>query len=298
MKELELIKDIRKRAGGPTRGVKVGIGDDCAVLDYDRKHYLLWASDMLVEGTHFRLKEAPYRKIGRKAVAVNISDIAAMGGLPRYILVTLGIPGGTKNSAIRGVYDGIFDICKDYGIKVIGGDTNRSGEFVIDISIMGIVEKGKLMKRRGAKEKELVLITGPVRDGKKEHLDFVPRLEEARFLSARYKVSSMIDVSDGIALDMGRICSESGVGCRLYEGAIPLSKGLALKEALYSGESFELLFTMGAKEARRLFLDMKSRRQKYGYFVIGEVTRKKDGLCLIGKEGRTSRLRMEGYKHL
>ena len=298
MREIELIEQIRKRAGKPGKGVKIGIGDDCAVFDPGGSRYSLWATDMLVEGTHFRLKGTSYSKIGRKAVAVNISDIAAMGGMPKYITVSMGIPGRIKGPAIHAIYDGIFDICGDYGIKVVGGDINRSGKLVIDISIMGVVEKKRLIERRGAREKELVLITGPVRNGKKEHLDFTPRIKEARFLSGYYKVSSMIDVSDGIAPDLGRICSESGVGCRLYEGAIPLSKGLALEEALYFGESFELLFTTKAGEARKLFLNMGSRKEKYAYFVIGEITRKKEGLRLIGKEGRESVMKMRGFKHL
>ena len=298
MRELKLIEEIRKRAGSTGRGVKAGIGDDCAVLKYDSKRYLLWGTDMLVEGTHFRIKEASYSKIGRKAVAVNISDIAAMGGTPRYITVTIGIPDRMGQAAVRDIYKGIFRICRDHDIKVVGGDTNRSARLIIDVSIMGFVEKERLVKRSGAGEGEVVLITGPVRDGRKEHLDFVPRLKEARFLSRRCNVSSMIDVSDGIALDMGRICSESGVGCRLYANAIPLSKGLVLKDALYFGESFELLFTMGINDARKLFLDIRSRRRRPEYFVIGEVTRKSEGMHLIEEEGQPRPLRMEGFRHL
>ncbi|RKY42191.1 MAG: thiamine-phosphate kinase [Candidatus Makaraimicrobium thalassicum] len=298
MRELKLIEEIRKRAGSTGRGVKAGIGDDCAVLKYDSKRYLLWGTDMLVEGTHFRIKEASYSKIGRKAVAVNISDIAAMGGIPRYITVTIGIPDRMGQAAVRDIYKGIFRICRDHDIKVVGGDTNRSARLIIDVSIMGFVEKERLVKRSGAGEGEVVLITGPVRDGRKEHLDFVPRLKEARFLSRRCNVSSMIDVSDGIALDMGRICSESGVGCRLYANAIPLSKGLVLRDALYFGESFELLFTMGINDARKLFLDIRSRRRRPEYFVIGEVTRKSEGMHLIEEEGQPRPLRMEGFRHL
>jgi len=298
MKELELIDEIRKRAGKAAKGLKVTIGDDCAVLHYDNERYLLWATDMLVEGTHFRLGKAPYRKIGRKAVAVNISDIAAMGGMPKYITVTLGLPGGIKQAAVRSIYDGIFSICREHNVRVVGGDTNRSRKLIIDVSIIGFVEKERLLRRNGAKEGDLVLVTGPVRNGKKEHLSFTPRVKEARFLTGRYKVSSMIDTSDGIAPDLGRICSESSTGCRLYEDAVPLSRGLSFADALYFGESFELLFTMDVKEARRLFLDIKRFRRRFEYFVIGEITRKREGMCLIGKEGRRSALKMEGYRHL
>ncbi|MFH1305079.1 MAG: thiamine-phosphate kinase [Candidatus Omnitrophota bacterium] len=298
MRELKLINEIRKRAGRAGKGVIAGIGDDCAVLKYDKGRYLLWASDMLVAGTHFIPGKTPYEKIGRKAVAVNISDIAAMGGVPLYITVSLGLPRGTRKTDIRRLYDGIFGICREYNIKVVGGDTNRAGALVIDVSVVGIVEKKRLTRRSGAKEGDLILITGPVRNGKKEHLDFEPRLSEARFLSGRHKISSMIDVSDGIAPDAGRICSESGVGCVLYEGAIPLSKGLSVRDALYHGESFELLFTMNPKEAERLFLGMKRRKEVPQYFILGKITRDRDGMCLIEDEGRVTRLKMKGFEHL
>ncbi|MFH1664785.1 MAG: thiamine-phosphate kinase [Candidatus Omnitrophota bacterium] len=298
MRELGFIEYIRRRAGKARKGVKAGIGDDCAVLEYDAARYLLWAADMLVEGTHFRVKDAPYAKIGRKAVAVNISDIAAMGGVPKYITVSIGVPPGAGEGTLRKLYDGIFKICGEYGIQVVGGDTNRSGKLVIDVSIMGFVEKEKLLTRSGARDKDLVLVTGPLRNGKKEHLDFEPRLKEARSLTGKYRVSSMIDVSDGLAPDVWRICRASGVGCRLYEHAIPLSGGLLLQDALYYGESFELLFTMGAGEAGKLMRRQERRKAKPVFFVIGEVTRQKAGLKLIKNSGEESPLEPEGYRHL
>ncbi len=298
MRELELIEKIRKRAGRPGKGVKLGIGDDCAVLEHTKREYLLWAADMLVSGTHFRTGDTEYAKIGRKAVAVNISDIAAMGGLPKYVTVSIGVPRGMARTAVDKIYDGIFGICREYGVKVIGGDTVRSGKLVIDVSILGIVEKERLLTRSGAEKGDLILVTGPVRNGKKEHLDFIPRLVEARFLSENYRINAMIDTSDGIAPDIGRICSLSRAGCVLYADAIPLSKGLSLREALYYGESFELLFTMGVKEARRLFRDMKPRAKALEYFVIGEITGRKNERVLIEKEARLSKLKMEGYRHV
>ncbi|MGB3242100.1 MAG: thiamine-phosphate kinase [Candidatus Omnitrophota bacterium] len=298
MREIEIIGEIRKRAGKPGKPAEIGIGDDCAVLGYDKGRVLLWASDMLVEGTHFNLKKAGYKKIGRKAVAVNISDIAAMGGLPKYITVSIGIPRRIGQASVRAIYDGIFSICAPYGIKVLGGDTVRSNKLVIDVSIMGVAEKKRLTRRSGAKEGDLVLVTGPVRDGKKEHLKFIPRVKEARFLTEHYKINSMIDTSDGIAPDLARICEESGTGCIVYSDAIPLSRGLALKDALHYGESFELLFTMSVKEARKLLRSKGFRKKGFNFFIIGEITRKRKGMILIGKEGRSSRLKMEGYKHL
>lgn len=296
MKEIKIINMIQKLAGKPGKGVNTGIGDDCAVLDHDRRKYLLWAADMLVEGTHFR-KEEGYERIGRKSVAVNISDIAAMGGYPKYILISLGVPGKNTESIVREFYKGIKKIADEYGVKILGGDLDRSEKLVIDVSIIGFVEKGRLIKRSGAKEGDIVLVTGPVRDGKKTHLDFAPRLKEARSLSGRYRINSMIDVSDGIAPDMRRVCAVSRVGCRIYDNAIPLSKGLAVEDALYFGESFELLFTMAPREARKLFKHIKNTGKDPNYFVIGEITSKKAGTKRVRKDGRVSELELRGFEH-
>ncbi len=297
MKEIKIVEEIRKLAGKPGKGIIAGIGDDCAVLKYAGNKYLLWAADMLIQGTHFDIKNAGYEKIGRKAIAVNISDIAAMGGIPKYVTVSLGLPPKRSLNTVRALYRGIDRICKEYGIEVIGGDVNRSLKLVIDVSIIGIVEKKRLLRRSGANKGDLILVTGPVRNGRKEHLDFVPRLKEARFLSGRFRITSMIDVSDGIAPDMGRICAESRTGCRVYADSIPLSKGLTLEDALYFGESFELLFTMPVVEANRLFRSMRSGRGDLKYFIIGEVTGENTGLRLIQKEGRSTALKMKAFRH-
>ena len=298
MKEIKLVNDIRRWVGKPGKGVIAGIGDDCAVLEYSKDKYLLWAADMLIEGTHFTAEEAGYEKIGYKAAAVNISDIAAMGGEPKYVTVSLGLPKGATFDAVRKIYRGMTGICSRYGVKIIGGDTNKSDKLTIDVSIIGFVEKKRLTRRNGAKNGDLILVTGPIRDGRKTHLDFEPRIKEARELTAKHDVSSMIDVSDGIAPDLGRVCAESRVGARVYSDAVPLSKGLSLEDALYYGESFELLFTMSAKEARKLFLDAGKRGRFPGTFVIGEIVTAGRGVKLVGKEGKISALKMEGYRHI
>ena len=297
MKELKLIKDIKKRAGKPGKGVKLGIGDDCAVLECDKKNYLLWASDMLVEGTHFRLKDG-YEKIGHKAVAVNISDIAAMGGKPLYITVSVGVSPKVSDRAVGKIYDGIFSICRKYGISLVGGDTVRAGRLTIDISIIGMVEKKYLKKRSDAAAGDLILLTGPVRNGKKEHLELLPRIGEARYLVENYGVGAMIDTSDGIGMDLGRICEASRTGCRVFAGAIPLAKGLSLKDALYYGESFELLFTMKKKEVEKLFLDKKLREKKYAFFIVGEICAAGEGRKIVHEGNRLEALKIEGYRHL
>ncbi|MFH1395550.1 MAG: thiamine-phosphate kinase [Candidatus Omnitrophota bacterium] len=296
MKELKFIEYIKQRASKPGKGIIAGIGDDAAVLEYDDRQYLLWATDMIVEGTHFMLKNDSLENIGRKVVAVNISDIAAMGGVPKYITVNIGVPRGfTKKKLIR-IYDGIFNMCRRYGVFVVGGDTNGSERLVIDVSILGVVEKKRLIRRNGAKKGDLILITGPVRDGKKEHLTFDPRVKEAQFLSGNFKITSMIDVSDGIAVDLNRLCAESKTGAIIYQDAISLSANLSLEDALYYGESFELLFTMVPSEVKKLFLSPE--KHKAGYCVIGEITGKKEGCILVRKEGRIVSLKALGYRHM
>ena len=298
MKELKFIENLKKRAGKPDGDLALGIGDDCAAIEYDKKNYLLWASDMLIEGTHFNLKEAGYKRVGQKAVLVNISDIASMGGVPKYITVSIGVNSRVTEKELKLLYDGIFDICKKYKIKVVGGDTNKSTRLVIDVSIIGLVEKGKILKRSGAKRGDLILITGPVRNGKKEHLKFTPRIKEAHFLTRKYKVNAMIDTSDGLAMDSGRIAAESAVGCRLYEKYIPLSEGTSIKDALYYGESFELLFTMSQKETKKLFLDIKKNKKAPKFFIIGEVIDRKSGIQIVDKKGNIAELETKGFSHL
>lgn len=298
MREIKLIEEIKRRSGRAPKGLKSGIGDDCAVLDYDKSRYMLWATDMIVDGTHFSAGKTPYPKIGRKAVAVNISDIAAMGGLPKYITVTLGVPPAMKDGGIMSLYDGIFGICREYGITVVGGDTNRSGRLVIDVSIIGFVEKKKLTLRSGAKVGEKVLITGPVRNGKVSHFDFRPRVKESVIITSRYSPGAMIDVSDGVAMDIGRICSASRVGCVLRADAIPLVKGLSLNDALNYGESFELLFTMSPNNTAKLLKTKKSSGSDGSFYVIGEITSRASGMKLVDLSGNVSKFDMKGYSHL
>ena len=296
MKELKLIKDIRQKEGRPSSGLIVGMGDDCAVIEKDKNTFFVWGADMITEGTHFKIRDG-YKNIGRKAVAVNISDISAMGAVPKYITVSIGMPRGMKMSDAMKVYDGINGICGEYGIQLAGGDTVRSERLVIDVSILGVVSKKKLITRSGARAGDLVIVTGPVRNGRKTHLDFRPRQAESRFLVKKYKPSAMIDVSDGIALDIGRICGESKVGCLLYEDSIPLSAGLKVEDALYYGESFELLFTMSSEQAHRLPARADSE-DLADFCVIGSVTRPSKGRKLVKSSGRTVDIKMKGYDHL
>ncbi|KJJ83950.1 thiamine-monophosphate kinase [Candidatus Omnitrophus magneticus] len=292
MRELKFIETIRQRAGNARSGVKLGIGDDAAVLEYDKSKYLLWADDMLVEGTHFT-KEDDSFDVGWKAVAVNISDIAAMGGIPKYITVSLGCSGKHSGKYLSKLYDGIFAICKKFGIQVVGGDTNKSDKFIIDVSIIGFVEKKRLITRKGARIGDLILVTGPIRNGRLTHLSFTPRLQESRVLGV-YKITAMIDVSDGLSMDLNRLCERSKVGAQIYASSITLVPGLSLDDALYYGESFELLFTIPPKEIEKIKND---RKISDSIFVIGSVVSSSQGVKIMTSSNENKRLKIAGFKH-
>jgi thiamine-monophosphate kinase len=296
MKEIILIDKIKKMVGGPAKGLIEGIGDDCAVLEYSADKYLLWGADMLVQGTHFT-SEAGLENIGWKAVAVNISDIAAMGGVPKFITVSLGLPDKDTSRAVNGLYKGIKKICGIFGVRVVGGDLNRSEKLVIDVNIIGEVERKRLVKRSGARPGDVILVTGPIRNGKKDHLRFMPRVKESRYLVGNYSVSSMMDTSDGIGPDLNRICRASGAGARIHAACVPLSDGTPLEDALYYGESFELIFTMPPRDANELLLNTCGRGNGC-FYVIGEITAPGDGVTVKMPGGRTAGLKTKGFCHL
>lgn len=238
MQELKFVEYIAKKFKAK-RPVVDGIGDDAAVLEYTRDKYMLVASDMIIEGTHFTRKATPFQ-IGWKSIAVNVSDIAAMGGVPRYALVSLGMPPKRWNKFLKG----IDAICRKFNIQVIGGDTNSATKTVISVTLIGDVEKKRIVRRSGARPGDSIFVTGVLGKGRSKHLTFMPRVKEARNLAAKFKINSMIDLSDGISMDLGRLARASGVGARVYKKNVPAA---SLRDAIHYGEDFELLFTSKAK---------------------------------------------------
>lgn len=290
--EFGLISRFRKRIKTDS-SVVVGSGDDCAVLKYSVDKYQLFSCDMLIEGEDFYSNEKPYL-IGRKALAVSLSDIAACAGIPRHCVVSLGLPKNTSLKFTEQLFKGMHDLAKKYKVNIVGGDLSRVGKIIIDVSILGLVEKKKLVLRTGAKPGDIIFVTGYLGGSiKGKHLKFIPRLREARFLVNNFKVNSMIDISDGLAQDLGHILEESSVGAALYEDLIPISKDAdGLKDALYSGEDFELVFTLSRKEAKRLCMQGLSN-----FRVIGEISKNKYELKLVGSRGREKNIQAEGFRH-
>lgn len=285
--------NLLKKYQGSSVSVVRGIGDDTAVVPLDAKRYLLLTTDMLMEGVHFK-RTAPARAIGRKALACSISDIAAMGGSPRYALVSLGVPGNLPWAFVRDFYKGMDALAREFGVAIVGGDTVRSAKVVINVALTGEARKSDIVYRSGARAGDQIFVTGPL--GKSLptgwHLKFIPRIKEAQYLVRHVRPTSMIDISDGLAADMGHILDESKVGAVLEEKKIPWRAGASLHEALYDGEDFELLFTVPASKAVLLL-----KQKRFRFYPIGEIVSRAKGLLLRDKSGDLTKTAPRGYTH-
>ena len=273
--------------------VVCGIGDDAAVLKYTKARYLLFTSDMLVEGVDFTSRVRP-QELGHKAIACSLSDIAAMGGRAKYSLVSIGMPEKNPLKFIDGFYEGALKLAKRFKANVVGGDLSFSKKIVIDVSTVGEVKKNKLVLRSGAKPGDIIFVSGSLGGSiYGRHLRFIPRLEEANYLVSNYRVNSMMDISDGLSLDLYRLCRASNVGAVIYENLIPVSKqAKSAGEALNMGEDFELLFTLSGQEAKRL-----NKNCGRTFTAIGEIRQAGCGIKLITRDYKEKLLEPKGYQH-
>ena len=313
-------------SGSLSPKVIVGPGDDAAVLSADGDRLLLLACDMMVEGVHFRLDWARPRQIGWKALAQNISDIAAMGGSPFAAVASIAAPGALPEEAAAGIAEGLVAAAARYGASLVGGDLVGSpGPVVVDVAITGWVDRDKLLLRRGAAPGDAVLVTGSLgaagaglaalerdlsdagssllAEAFRAHHEPEPRLKEAQAIAATGLATAMMDLSDGLADDLPRLCQQSGVGACLRAGAIPIapacsfvaqSLGLSdLRLAVSGGEDYELLLTCppGAVDA------LSAAVQACGsqLTLIGEITDEEEVL-LLDAEGREHPLG-RGFNH-
>lgn len=290
--EFGLINRLSKRLKTDPSVIK-GAGDDCAVIKLNKNTFQLFTCDMITENVDFIAKEDPYL-IGRKALAISISDIAACGGVPGYAVVSMGLPRHTSVERVEKIHKGMRDLAREYRINLVGGDISRAEELVIDVSMLGKVEKKYLALRSGAKRGDIIFVSGLLGGSiRGKHLRFTPRLKEARFLVKNFHVHAMIDISDGLAQDLGHILEESSVGATIYTGLIPLSPDAqGLQDALYSGEDFELLFTLARADAKKIM-----RRHSSIFHPVGEITHKKYGLRLIDENGRDRLIKPCGFRH-
>ncbi|MDP2912872.1 MAG: thiamine-phosphate kinase [Candidatus Omnitrophota bacterium] len=274
-------------------------GDDAAVIRWTKTKYLLLTCDMLIEDVHFKLRRALPYQIGWKALARTISDIAAMGGVPRYALVSIGISPKAPVSLADGIHQGMVSLAKRFKVNIVGGDLARSEKLVIDVSLAGECEKKNLVLRSGARPGDIIFVTGAIGGSiRGKHLDFTPRVAEARRIVNNFKINSMIDISDALLLDLWRISDASAVGARIYESLIPLSRDAgSFVKAVSQGEDFELLFTMSRIEAKRL-LKAAPVLMKTPVTAIGEITAAQDPRCrLVKKDGTEEAFGPNGYLH-
>lgn len=295
--EFGWIERLRRRTV-PGKGVRVGIGDDTAVLAGTGNKDILFTTDMLIEGRHFRLSEATPIEIGRKALAVNLSDIAAMGGTPTHAVVSVGFPARAPLSLAEGISKGMRTLARKYHVNIVGGDTNCSDRVVISVALLGEAPKGGSVLRSGARPGDVVFVTGSLGGSyvSKRHLTFEPRLAESRFLMKRFRPTSMMDISDGLASDARRLAKASGVDVLLVEGCIPKASSVkSVFRALSDGEDFELLFTLPPREAARLTLVRP--RGLASFTPVGKVLRGNGGVRLLRAHGAAVPLRETGFDH-
>ncbi len=298
LKEVRLIERFKKLLPTPDGSVVVSIGDDAAVCRGAKGRYWLYTVDMQVESVHFKRNEN-YEKVGYKVMAVSVSDIAAMGGYPKYALVSVGLPKKNVDRVAQRLFEGIASCAQKYGVSVIGGDTNRADKLVIDCFMVGEVEKKNLVLRSTARPGDHIFVSGPLGGSSSgKHLTFEPRLKASRFLVQNFKVTSMIDLSDGLGVDLNRVSQASRVGALIFESKIPKSKGVShIKNALFDGEDFELLFTLAPSDALALLSMSRKGQTPLTFYPIGRMTDLFSGVRMMTPQGRMREVACDGFKH-
>lgn len=284
--------------------------EDCAVIKVDDRRYLLLTTDALVEDVHFKLHYTDYYSLGVKLASINLSDIAAMGGKPLWALLTLGSKEPLDSSWLDPLMEGLLTTLERYGAKLVGGDTVRSDTFFLNLSLIG--ETPKPILRSGAKpgdsifvSKELGLssaflryivdtplekIPAPVREA---HLRPIPQVELG--LAIREVANSAIDISDGLLLDLYRICLASGVSAEIKLDHLPKSPYANMEEALSGGEDYALLFTVEGDNIEKL--KRVSSELNIRLYYIGNIIQGENKLFLIDERGERKLLSPKGYDH-
>ena len=323
--EFGLIDLIRKKIYAEDKRVVLNIGDDAAILRGSKNKLLVFTTDTLMEKVHFDLKYCSYRDVGWKSMAANLSDIAAMGGIPLAGIISLGVSSRTKVEDILKLYSGLKTLSSRFKCPIVGGDVFSSKELVIAISLLGEVEKNLFKTRSGAKVGDLICVTGDLGKAEaglrvlkkpsknkipyknsiiKKHLTPYPRIEESRLLVKNLKITSMIDISDGLSSDLYHLCEESNKGSLIYADKIPISQKTRetckllnlspLNLALSSGEEYELLFTLNPEEEKKL---LKVTQGKFRVTIIGKIKNIKEGVKIKELNGRIKDLEKTGYIH-
>ncbi|MBI4313397.1 MAG: thiamine-phosphate kinase [Candidatus Omnitrophica bacterium] len=279
-------------------GVVRGIGDDCAVVEGPPMWYHLFTCDMLLEGIHFKIPPMKPEAVGWKAIAASVSDIGAMGGIPQYATVALGVPKRFRVETLEGIYAGMQRMADQCGVSIVGGDTNRSNQLTLGVSMFGRVERTRLSLRSSAREGDHIFVTGKLGNSFKsgKHLAFTPRWQEARAMADHFPIHSMMDISDGLSSDLNHLARASRVGAVVDAKLIPCAKGATLKSALEEGEDFELLLTAPASVSAQL-AEWAAGMLQCGLTRIGEIVSSKQGVTLLQPTGKKVSLPPAGWRH-
>jgi len=318
--EFGLIDRIRRKAA-VGRGVRLGIGDDAAWVDHPQGSSLV-TTDLLIEGIHFDLKWTSLADLGYKSLAVNLSDIAAMGGTPAYVTISLGIPANFDSNKIDKLYRGINGLAKKHCVYIVGGDTNTAHSLIISVCLIGHPPK-RPIRRSGAHVGDDIYVTGTLGDAAlglkllrlksrpksdavtqllKRHTRPNPRLALGALLAKRNLASAMIDVSDGLIQDLGHICQASGVGARIQQNKLPLSSAyralagtIGMMHALSGGEDYELLFCATPQQRRRI--ETLGKQARVRITRIGVCVPATDGIRVVDAAGAEVTIKTQGHDH-
>lgn len=303
--ERDLIRWLREKIPGDDR-LRLGIGDDAAVLAWQAGRDLVVSTDLLVDQVHFDLASGidPSR-IGRKAIAVNLSDLAAMAAVPVGAVISVALPTSGGLELAKQLYEGLLPLAAEFDCLVVGGDTNsHDGPLVISVTVFGQPTPAGVWTRSGAQAGDRLLVTGELggsRLGK--HFDFTPRVREALLLAERYDVHAAMDISDGLEIDLARMTEASGCGATIEAKTLPVAAAARelskldgrspLEHALSDGEDFELLLSVSQDVATNILAD-----QPLDVLLtdIGEMTTEHD-LVLIDADGNRQMLESAGYEH-
>ena len=318
--EFGLIARLRARWPSLPQGIIIGPGDDAAAIRPASDRLLLFTVDAMVEDVHFRRRWMPPRDLGWKAMAQNISDIAAMGGRPTNALVCLSLPGELETGFIDALYDGLDAAAAEHGASIVGGDiVGSTGPIAVSVSLLGEVEEGMVMRRSGARPGDVLMVTGslgdsaaglqvlekgeaPVgveQDAIARHVRPAARVDEGRMLARSGHVTAAIDISDGLTGDAAHIAEESGVGLRLHGDRVPIGPACAavaerlgldaLDLALRGGEDYELLVAVQPDAADGL-ADFLHHETGTPLMAVGEVVGRERGLVLVNADGTATPL--------
>ena len=316
--EADFIAWIRRRTPRRVAGLTLGIGDDAALITVPRGRELILTTDMSIEGVHFTATLHPPAAVGHRALARSLSDVAAMGGTPRYALISLAVTQRTKRAWLEGFFNGLFALARRFAVVVIGGDTAVvTGPVASDVVVAGVVPRGRALLRSGAKPGDRIFVGGRLgmaalglrllmsrsrirnsveRAALRAHLFPQPQCALGRFLSERRLATAMMDLSDGLSIDLRRLCDASGAGANLFADRIPApplpDAEDALGLALQGGEDYQLLFTVSPAKAAKI-------PRQFGRIplrCIGEI-RASRGIDLVSQDGNTLPFEIHGYDH-